>query len=79
MPATDYDLTRIVFLDPASNRFGCHALVKSPWRGCEMDGMRWSVLLYDYAPRVESKTIKEYHQTLGQSDCCVMWVSYGSY
>jgi hypothetical protein len=23
MPATDYDLTRIVFLDPTSSRFGC--------------------------------------------------------
>jgi hypothetical protein len=58
MPATDYDLTRIVFLDPTSNRFGCHALVKSPWRVCGVDGMRWPVLLYDYAPRIESQKNK---------------------
>jgi hypothetical protein len=66
-------------LDPTSNRFGCHALVKSPWRGCGTDGMRWPVLLYDYAPRVESQKTKEYHRTPGQSNLCVMLVSYGSY
>jgi hypothetical protein len=38
MPTTDYDLTRIVFLNPVGNSHGCHTLLNVGNSGLQDQG-----------------------------------------